>query len=383
MYNPYALYINCDGAMDYDSRSSGGIGYVITFPDNIDMEQILISKGTYVGGNPETMEMEALIQGIKETISLFQQHSAILKSISQIIFISDRYNLQDSERTSPFRIARLRRNKWKTYEGKPIKNHKLLDELDKERQKLGHVSKARINIEFRPRKKNKIADKLSKKGKANNLINQKLWKKGEKIGRRRFDGPEVNYRNFKSGVKIHISVFRKDPVQDEWEVWGEICNGPEHSKKVKIYAENELASNLSRGNEYIVTIFAKYSNFLRIYGSINEVKRMTLKEFKNKYYLKRDYKRSDENNYSCDLHICSKHDNKVVMTNSSTIKIDPCAEIDQDLSSYPISTTSLLNETLVTLFNLTLLRFGITETVKGNSKKEIATFFKGVSFKLD
>lgn len=39
-FNPYAIYINCDGAMDYDSKNTGGVGYVITFPDFIELETI-------------------------------------------------------------------------------------------------------------------------------------------------------------------------------------------------------------------------------------------------------------------------------------------------------------------------------------------------------
>ena len=29
--NPYALYIKCDGAMDYDSKNPGGVGFEIIF----------------------------------------------------------------------------------------------------------------------------------------------------------------------------------------------------------------------------------------------------------------------------------------------------------------------------------------------------------------
>jgi len=68
MFNPYAVYVNCDGAMDYDSKNSGGVGFVITFPDFVPLEPIPISIGRYVGGNIERLELEALIQAMKETI---------------------------------------------------------------------------------------------------------------------------------------------------------------------------------------------------------------------------------------------------------------------------------------------------------------------------
>jgi len=32
--DPHALYVYCDGAMDYDRVSSGGVGFEIVFPDS-------------------------------------------------------------------------------------------------------------------------------------------------------------------------------------------------------------------------------------------------------------------------------------------------------------------------------------------------------------
>ncbi|AWX43636.1 hypothetical protein HME9304_00627 [Flagellimonas maritima] len=35
-----AIYIHCDGSMMYDSQSSGGIGYVIKFPEYLELEDV-------------------------------------------------------------------------------------------------------------------------------------------------------------------------------------------------------------------------------------------------------------------------------------------------------------------------------------------------------
>ncbi|MBA7545766.1 Ribonuclease H [subsurface metagenome] len=225
MTNPYAIYVFCDGTMDYDSESSGGIGFVIFFPDSIALDDIPISIGRYTGGNIERIEMEALIQSMKTTIEVFNKYNDLLKNINQVIFITDRFGLCDSEITNPYKIKGWRSNKWKNHEGKPIKNHKLLDELDKTRKKLSNQTFSRINIEYSHRKKNKIADKLTKSGKKEGITTDRLSKKGEKIGTRKYQGNEIKYTKLQEKEELHLHVFRKDPVQDEWEIWVEVCNG--------------------------------------------------------------------------------------------------------------------------------------------------------------
>jgi len=225
MKNPYAIYVNCDGAMDYRKGNPSGIGFVINFPESIELSPIEISSGTYIKGNIEQLEIEALIQAIKETNRVFKDHSEKLKNINTIIFITDRYGLNDKEKTSPFRIREWRRNGWRNHEGKPIKNHKLLDVLDKERQKLAASARSRVNIEWRRRKENKRADQLAKSVKGAGLPIFKLQKKLEKIGKRKFDGPEIDYKQFRVRDEVHVNIFLKDAVQDQWEVWAEICGG--------------------------------------------------------------------------------------------------------------------------------------------------------------
>lgn len=271
MLNPYAVYVNCDGAMDYTRGNFGGVGFIISFPDSIPLDPIQISIGRYTGGNIERLELEALIQAMKKTLEVFEKHYELLKNINQIIFVTDRYGLREEEKTSAYKIREWRKNNWKNYEGKPIKNHKLLDELDKTRKKLSDKLYAKILIEYKPRKQNKMADKLAKTGKKEGLIKECLSKKGEKIGKRKFDGSEIIYKNLRGGDKIHINIFRKDPVQDEWEIWAEVCNNTNTGNKLKIYTDDNLASRLQRGNEYIVKIKKVYSHHIHIFRKMEKI----------------------------------------------------------------------------------------------------------------
>ena len=263
--NPHALYINCDGAMDYGAKSHGGVGFVIRFPEALGIEDMPYSVGTYTGANIERMEIEALTQAFQKVLDLFTVYREDLKSISQIIFITDRFGLSDSERMSPYLINTWRQNRWKNFEGKPIKNHEQIDKLDKLRKKLSSLTYARINIEYRPRKQNKIADKLAKAGKKDGLLNTSLAKKSEKIGKRKFDGGEVIYRSLSEKQELHINIFRKDPVQELWEVWGEICCGERIGQKLKFYADDILAGKLHRGNEYVIRVKIVHRFFVEIF----------------------------------------------------------------------------------------------------------------------
>jgi ribonuclease HI len=270
--NPYALYINCDGAMDYSSENPGGIGFIIRFPESVHLEDIFESIGTYIGANIERIELEALIQAILRVIKLFETHKYELRNIRQIIFITDRFALCDAERTNPFQIRNWRQNNWYNHEGKPIKNHLLLDKLDKTRRKLTDISHARINIEFRSRKQNKGADKLAKAAKKGNLTIRTLAKKIEKIGKRMYDGAEISYKTLSEKQEIHINVFRKDPVQDEWEVWVEICEGENLGKKLKIYTDNKLAEKLQRGNQYVLKLKKIHRFHVLAYSKVKKYK---------------------------------------------------------------------------------------------------------------
>ena len=70
--NPYAIYVNCDGAMDYDSNNAGGIGYYITFPDFVAMEPIGESLGSYHDSGIERLEIFSIIKGMSALAKLYE-----------------------------------------------------------------------------------------------------------------------------------------------------------------------------------------------------------------------------------------------------------------------------------------------------------------------
>jgi len=259
--------------MDYKKGNPGGIGFQVRFPESLDLSPIEFSIGTYIQGNIERLEIEALIQAMKKTKEIFFDLQEDLKNVNTIIFITDRLGLGATAKTSPFRIKDWKSNGWKNHEGKPIKNHKLLAELDRERRKLAQVTRARVTIEWRRSKYNRRADKLAKTGKSIGNQSLKLKQAGEKIGRRKFEGDEIDYRRFYPNQELHLNIFRKDPVQDKWEVWAEICSGDAQGQKLKIYAEDAMALELNRGNEYRVRIKNVYNFHVEIFGKFLKKKK--------------------------------------------------------------------------------------------------------------
>ena len=134
--------------MNYDSKNTGGIGFEVIFPDSVGLENIKESQGRYEGANIERLEIEALISGMEYIINIYKKNEEILSNINTIIFVTDRFRLNDKEGTSPFKIQEWRKNKWCNHEGKEIKNHDLLDKLDKKEKNFPtlHAVKYSLNI---------------------------------------------------------------------------------------------------------------------------------------------------------------------------------------------------------------------------------------------
>jgi ribonuclease HI len=273
--NPYALYVYCDGSMDYDSRNTGGVGFEIVFPDFVELENIQESIGKYEGGNIERLELEAILQGMNEVLRLFQNEKEKLVNINTIIVITDRYGLNDQERTSPYRIREWRKNKWHNYEEKAIKNSDLLDKIDKTRKKISNTTYCRLSIQYKRRKYNKKADKLARAGKKQAILKDDIALKGIKIGRRKYNDIEVNYILLEEKTELHVHVFKKDPVHDQWEISVEICEGKLIGKKLKIYSDDELASKLQRLHEYSIRIKKVFNHHITIYRTLRELKKLS------------------------------------------------------------------------------------------------------------
>ena len=270
--NPYAIYVHCDGAMQYDSKNSGGVGVRIVFPDFVELDDVKKSLGRYEGANIERLELEAILQGMYEILDIFQLEKAKLKNVNTIIFITDRYGLNDSDKTSPFRIRDWRKNKWHNHEGKAIKNSDLLDKIDKTRKKINDQTYCTVKINYARRKFNKKADKLAKAGKKQAITNSTIAQKGLKIGKRKFDDIEVEYSLLEKKSKYHVRVYKKEPVRDQWEISVEFCSGTFTGKKLKIYTDAEIEMKLQRHHEYEIRIKKIYSHHVSIFKTIKEIK---------------------------------------------------------------------------------------------------------------
>lgn len=269
--NSYAIYVRCDAAMNYDSKNTGGIGYVIEFPEDCAIDNIFRKVGHYVGANIERLELNALILGMTELLKVYKYRSEDLKAATGIICITDRFSLNDQEKTSPYRIREYRRNKWRNHEGKEIKNSDLLDRVDKLRAKIYRETHLVPRIEYRRRKENKAADVLSKQAKLEPIVNKGLAKPGLKVGTRKFDGGEVDYQLLESNQNLTVHIFKKERIKSQWEISAEICDGKQLGQKVKIYTDSEIEKELHRRHTYKVLLKQVYMHHVSIEEGIAEV----------------------------------------------------------------------------------------------------------------
>ena len=268
-----AIYIHCDGSMLPDTISSGGTGYVIKFPEEFEFEDVSNSHGIYEDANIERIEIQGIIEGMKCLMYWLKYNIIDFSLVTKIIIITDRLNLRDEERTSPYRIQDWRKNSGKNYEGKEIKNWDLLNTLDKTRTKLRNLTWKTVRIEYRRRKYNKEADKLSKKGRKEGIPTREIAIEGHKIGRRMFDGEEIQYNLFAPKNIIVVHVFRKRPIKEQWEINAEICSDKMKGQKLKIITDHLLQDKLQRGNIFEIRIKNVYSYHFEIYRIIKKLKK--------------------------------------------------------------------------------------------------------------
>lgn len=269
--NPYAIYVYCDGSMLYKSKNLSGVGFYIDFPENVPIDNIEGSKGAFSKTNIVKVELQGLIEGMKALIKVYEDKGDKLNGVDTIIVVTDRFGLNEKQSTHPSKINNYRKNKWKNDEGKPIKNEKQIDEVDKLRRKLSKIAMSRVTIEYFPRKYNKEADKLSRIARNLPVRNDKIAT-NSKIGKRKYKGDEITYKFLRAKDEMLVHVFRKDPVQDEWEINVDICDGTYKEKKMKIYTDNELERRLHRHHIYLIKIKDIFRYHVRIFKTTKEVK---------------------------------------------------------------------------------------------------------------
>lgn len=254
LQNPYALYVFCDGGMDYDSKNTGGIGIEIIFPEFTGLETITKPIGKYEGANIERIELEAIISSLEEVLALYKVKQKELKNVNKVIIKTDRFALNAQLRTNPYRIREWRKNDWKNHEGKAIKNSDLLEKIDKLRKKLSSTHFCTVDIEYGRSKFNKTAHNLAKIAKLEPIVRRDISIKGSKIGKRKYDDLEIEYSLLIEGEKYLLHIYKKEPVNDQWEISAEFIDGKFIGKKIKIYTDSKLEKKLHRHHEYFITL---------------------------------------------------------------------------------------------------------------------------------
>jgi ribonuclease HI len=223
MNNPHAIQVHCDGAMNYDSLQTGGIGFVIDFPDSLDLEPITKSFRSDNQGI-HRLEYIAAIEAMTFLYSYLKDNKHFWNYSSGIEIYTDRFSIVGL--VDPYKIQDWRRGKWKNHEGVPIKDADLLDKIDKLRKKISSIGVGGVSISFKKRKENKQADKLAKKGKK--ILNRgsnDIEIKDRRVTRRKYNGPEVDYTKLQIGLHLNVRVYAWHTINDQVELSFEICSG--------------------------------------------------------------------------------------------------------------------------------------------------------------
>lgn len=263
MDDPRAITVHCDGAMDYDTKQTGGNGFVIDFPEVFDLEPIMRSLRNDRQG-VHRLEMISIFEAIEELISLEKRHPGMLKKASGVLIYTDRLRVTDNELLNPYRLQDWRRNGWNTHEGKPVKDKDLLDRIDKSRKKLSQIVGGRVEVNYKRRKQNKLADKLSKMGKKTTLQGKHiLLKKNRQVSRREFDGVEIDYSQINEGDSLFVRVYAWERVQDQFEISVEIIDGPYTGRSAQIYIPSVEKENVHRHHNYEIQVINVYTHHLR------------------------------------------------------------------------------------------------------------------------
>jgi len=267
--DPSALYVHCDAAMSYNSQSTGGVGYCFSAPENSDLDGISKSFGKYTKYNIETLELTAINEAMKCVLHRYQLNPDVFKNLTQIVFITDRFHISDQERTNPYTITKWRKNHWRNYQNKPIKNSEILDIIDKNRTKLIKNLHYHIGISYVSRKYNKKTDKLAKDGKKVFSV-KSANKQSVKVGKRLYNGGEIIYSGLCGNDKLVLCPYLKQFVKDMWEIRAEICKGTNKGQTVTIYTDTHTERSFHRNHYYTVIIDKVFSNYITISANLLE-----------------------------------------------------------------------------------------------------------------
>lgn len=254
MSNPRAIRIECDGAMDYDTKQRGGNGFVIKFPDIFELEPI-VKAIRNDGQGIHRLEMISLIEAMLELLAFAKADPELIQKAEAVELYTDRESVTDDTQTNRYKIREWRKNKWKNYEGKDVKNSDLLDKIDKTRIKLEGVVRGGVSIRWIPRKQNRTADKLSKAGKITDQRGRKLLRTNRRqVVCRIFDGSEIKYENLKPGDTITARLYSTELINKQYEACFEICSEKFTGQILKVSVEEGQKTTIHKHHFYIFDV---------------------------------------------------------------------------------------------------------------------------------
>ena len=265
------IEIYTDGAMDYDTKQTGGTGFVIKFPMSVEEADI---TGSFRRDNQgvHRLEMIAILEAMRSLKRWLKINSAHTRNISGVTIHTDRMSVTDQELLNPWKVAGWRKRGWKNHEGKSIKDKGLIDDIDKERKRLCNEIHGKVEILWLRRKHNKEADKLSKAGKTGAAKNKVIVAdKFSKVAQRLFDGDEINYAFLSAGDILEVRVYKKDAVQKDFEVLAEISDGDHFGQRIRIYISFVEETFLHRHHYYRVTVKEVGKRHIKIRPDFEEI----------------------------------------------------------------------------------------------------------------
>lgn len=226
-YDPNALKVYTDGSA-MPNPGKGGIGIVIEFPDNHELENIEISEG-YRTTNNNRMEMLACIRAFE-----WLQNKSNCRGVRRAIIITDSQYVYNNYKN----VGYWKKNSWKASSGKPYENSDLWDTFLKEKAKVA----LNVEIEWEKGKTKTIllrVDKLAKEGAKHPTRNDYGYQSGKIAGTR--TGIKKAALLFPAnGQEITIRVYRKS-------VYGKNENAQykiyfdEYSKSEKVFTMKYVA----------------------------------------------------------------------------------------------------------------------------------------------